>query len=307
MNDTTRGRGACIYMTILTALALINAVGAFFFVDVDAVFQTAVARPGPIEIGAWISILLNLVFLFWNSILVKGVRRTALAFILTASTAFLAEGLGVHYGYIFGHYHYTDLLRLQVWAVPIIVCLAWEPILYAAYCLTDFLIPSEVSRTSPWLLRILSYLVLAVIGGMATTAWDLMIDPFAVNRGWWVWEEGGAYMQAIANGVPLSNFFGWWKVAFVCHLIYRIVLATGPEPHRSPYLTVYGPMMLYLNLLIGGFSTSLLILKRPDVCMIGLMCMGVLFLIGLAKIILLRRGIEPSRGEIQLRESSGIN
>jgi len=309
VDDTKRGRGAFIYMTILTVIALINGIYSYFFVDVDAVYKTAIAKPGPIETAVWISILLNLVFLFWNSMLVKGVGRTVVAFILTVLTAFLAEGLGVHYGYVFGHYHYTELLGFQIWAVPIIVCLAWEPILYSAYCVTDFLIPSEVKKSSPFLHRALSYLMMAVIGGIATTAWDLMMDPFAVNRGWWVWEQGGHYVPYIANGVPISNFFGWWKVAFVCHLIYRMVLETGPKPRRSVYLTVYGPMMLYLNLLIGGFGTALVFLKRPDVCMIGLMSMGTFFLIGLSKIYLLPRGVEPSPGDGWLRETkaSGLD
>lgn len=289
MDDTNRGRGAFIYMAFVTGMTLIVAVGAYFFKGTDAVLQADIPRPGPIETGAWISILGNLVFLFWSSILVKGAGRTVLAFILTASIAFLAEGLGVHYGYVFGHYHYTDLLGFQIWAVPIIVCLAWEPILYAAYGITDVLVPARVKRSSPLAHKILTYLLLAAIGGMATTAWDLMIDPFAVNRGWWVWEEGGSYMPFIGGGVPLSNFFGWWKVAFVCHLVYRIILETGAQPRRSVYLTVYGPLMLYLNLLIVGFVNSRIILKHPDVFMIGLMCMGAFFLVGLAQAFLAPR------------------
>jgi len=304
MNDSTRGRGAFIFMTVLTAIMLVNGVYTYLFVDADAVYKTAVREVGPIELGAWVGITLNLVFLFWNAILIKGLARTLIAFVLTVFTAWLAEGLGVHYGYVFGHYHYTELLGYQIWAVPIIVCLAWEPILYAAYCITDFIVPSEMRKSSSFSHRVLSYLVMAVIGGIATTAWDLMMDPFAVNRGWWVWEQGGPYMQYIANGVPISNFFGWWKVAFVCHLIYRLVLETGPRPRRSLYLNVYGPMMLYLNLLLGALSSTLIFLKRPDIAMVGIMCMGTLFLLGFVKIFLLKRGVDHSPGDAWLMESS---
>ena len=304
MDNTKLGRGPFIYMTVLTVLTLVQVLYSYAFREMSTVYTSGAEHPGMIETSAWIGIVLNLVFLFWNSILAKGLGRTIVAFILTVFTAWLAEGLGVHYGYVFGHYHYTALLGYQIWAVPILVCLAWEPILYGAYCITDFLLPSEMRRSGSFVSRILPYLMMAVLGGIATTAWDLMIDPFAVDRGWWVWEEGGPYMKNIANGVPISNFFGWWKVAFVCHLIYRLVLETGPTPRRSLCLSVYGPMMLYLNLLIGGLSSSLIFLKRPDIAMIGIMCMGALFLIACAKVFLFKRGVDPSTGDTLLMESA---
>ena len=307
MNHGNLGRGAFYYMTGITVLNLLNVLLSFFFFhDLRQVYEAETGGgPGRLEITALVSICLNLVFLFWNSILAKGWGRTLAAFVLTVLTAWLAEGLGVHYGYVFGHYHYSGMLGFQVWAVPMIVCLAWEPILYSAYCLTDFLVPSEFGGSESFLRRMLPYLVMAAIGGIATTAWDLMIDPFAVRRGWWVWEYGGPYMRDIANGVPISNFFGWWKVAFVCHLIYRLVLETGPHPRRSLYLSVYGPMMLYLNLFIGAMVGALLMLERPDVGMIGVACMGTLLLLGGAKIFLLKQGVEPSPADPWLQGRSG--
>jgi len=286
MDDTNRGRGAFIYMSILTASLFIIFIIAYFFVDISGLVQGDKTKPGLMEAASFIWISCNLVFLFWNSSLVKGVKRTLLAFVITTLIAFVAEGLGVHYGLVFGHYHYTNLLGYSIWAIPIIVCLAWEPILYAAYCITEYLIPSVAKPTSPLQHRILSYVVLAFIGGIATTAWDLMVDPFAVHQGWWIWEQGGSYMSDIGGGVPFSNFFGWWKVAFLCHLVYQIILNTGPEPHRSKYITVYGPMMLYINLFLGAVANSLVILKRTDLFMIGLMCMGTLIFIMLARILL---------------------
>jgi uncharacterized membrane protein len=98
------------------------------------------------EAGAWIFISLLVLYCLWNSILAKGVWRTVTAGVVTLFICWLAEGLGVHYGYVFGHYHYTHLLGFQIWAVPILVCLAWEPILYSAFYVTDFLIPTELKR-----------------------------------------------------------------------------------------------------------------------------------------------------------------
>jgi len=294
--DSNLGRGAFTYMTVVTILSLINLLWSYFFIDVHAAFPAVPDQPGRMEGAALINILLNLGFLFWNSMLTKGWVRTLLAFTITVLIAFLAEGLGVHYGMVFGPYHYTGMLGVQIWAVPVIVCLAWEPILYSAYCVTDFLLPTGIRKSDSLLRRLVPYLLMAVVGGIATTAWDLMMDPFAVDRGWWVWHQGGPYMRDIENGVPISNFFGWFKVAFVCNLVYRVILDTAPAPRRSLYLSVYGPLMLYLNLLIGGLGAALLFLKRPDVMMIGVACMGAIFLMAFLKVCLLRLGVEVSPG-----------
>lgn len=304
MSDEKLGRGAFLYMTVITVLGVINVLYHYFFVDVEAVFQRTGEVPGPIEYSALITICLNLGFLFWNSSLAKGWGRTLVAFVVTVLIAFVAEGLGVHYGYVFGHYHYSGILGYQVWAVPVIVCLAWEPILYSAYCMTDFLIPSDFKKPGSFLGRVFPYLVMAAFGAIATTAWDLMIDPFAVDQGWWIWEAGGPYTPYIETGVPISNFFGWFKVAFVCHLVYRIVLETHPRPRKSLYLSVYGPLMLYLNLFVGGLSSVLLFLKRPEVAMIGMMSMGTLLVIAIGKIFLLRQGVAPSPGDGWLADRS---
>jgi len=295
-SDRNLGRGAFLYMTAVTLFSLINILWACFFLDVDSAFPKIPEQPGRLEAAALLSILLNLVFLFWNSVLTKGWGRTLLAFTITVLIAFFAEGLGVHYGMVFGPYHYTGILGVQIWAVPVIVCLAWEPILYSAYCVTDFLIPTEVRKSASWLQRVVPYLLMAVLGGIATTAWDLMIDPYAVDRGWWVWHHGGPYMPDIENGVPISNFFGWFKVAFVCNLVYRVILDSGPALRRSLYLSVYGPLMLYFHLLIGGMGAAFLFLKRPDVVMIGVFCMGSIFLVAFFKLCLLRAGVALSPG-----------
>lgn len=298
MDDAKRGRAPFYFVTMLTVIALISQTYTFFFAaNTDAAYT--MPGPGPIEAGAWIFIPLLLVYCFWNSILTKGWALTIGAGIVTLFICWLAEGLGVHYGYVFGHYHYTHLLGFQIWAVPILVCFAWEPILYSAYYLTDFLLPMGLKESHSLVHKVLLYLIAATIGGIVTTAWDLMIDPFMVKRGCWVWEEAGPYMQGIvANGVPLSNYFGWWKVAFVCHIIFRLTMDFGKTaPRRSPYLTVYGPMMLYFNLFIGQFTSVLIYLKRPDVAMIGLFSMGAFLFMGLAKIYLLKTGTEHSHAE----------
>jgi uncharacterized membrane protein len=305
MDDSKVGRVPFFVLIAFTVFVLISLIYTYLFVtDTDAAYK--MAGPGPLETGNWIALSFLLCWCLWNSVLIKGVWRTVAAAGITIFICWLAEGLGVHYGYVFGHYHYTDLLGVQIWAVPIVVCFAWEPILYSAYYLTDFLLPMKLKESSSLIHKVLASLIAATIGGMAVTAWDLMIDPYMVQRGCWVWEQGGAYMQGIvANGGPMSNYFGWWKVAFVCLIVFRLTMGGGKRPQkRSLYLTVYGPMLVYFVLFIGDFFSCFFYLKRPEVSMVGLLSMGLFLSMGLAKIYLLKTEAGHSAAEDLLRQKA---
>ena len=247
MTTDTTGKRSFVLITVLTTFlvlnifVLIDAANALFHIDLVKEFACK-GRFGFFEAQTLVMLLLLNIFVIWNSVLTKGWTRSLAAISLTMIVAFFAEVLGVTYGMIFGRYYYTEVLGFQVLRVPLLVALAWEPILYASFCLIEFLIPSEKEVSGPIWERLVPYILMATIGGIATTAWDLMLDPFAVDRGWWVWIDGGSYAPYLKNGVPVSNFFGWFKVAFVCQLIYRyFMVETGIQPKKTLHLSVYGP------------------------------------------------------------------
>lgn len=224
---------------------------------------------------------LLLVFTIWHSILTKGAFKSLIMFSVSFIIAFSAEALGVNFGLIFGNYHYTRALGAQFLGVPFLAALAWEPILYAAFTLTSMLAPFESSWTGGE--RLPAYLWLAGVGALATTAWDMMIDPIAVSQGWWVWKNGGAYLPYVASGVPISNFMGWIGVSFVIQLFYRFV-AGDDLVSPSPYLNIYGPLSLYASLFLTSFGVALTVLKRPEVALVGLLAMGPFLAIGLTNL-----------------------
>jgi uncharacterized membrane protein len=221
-----------------------------------------------------------LVYVIWHAILTKGWKRSLLMFGLSFVVAFSAEALGVNYGLVFGHYFYTPTLGVSLFGVPLLAALAWEPIVYAAFCLSDMLSARATSNTI--LSRHPTTLVwAAAIGALATTAWDLMIDPIAVSQGWWVWVGGGPYVPYVANGVPIQNFLGWLGVAFVINLIYRKIADGIDEPNRSATLTFYGPLTLYSSLFLTAFGVAITILQRPEVALVGVLAMGPFIIIAL--------------------------
>jgi putative membrane protein len=229
-------------------------------------------------------------------------------FLLSFLVAFTAEALGVNFGLVFGRYYYTQALGVQVFGVPILAALAWEPIVYAAFSITDILAPLLVDHTDSWLKRFPAYVWMAIVGALATTAWDMMIDPVAVSQRWWVWQDGGAYLPYLSNGVPIQNFIGWLGVAFVINLIYRLMADAIPSPRHSLNLSIYGPIMLYASLFLTSAGVTITILRRPEVALIGLLAMGPFIAIVLTNINIIQRGLSTLLGagwlEIEVKPES---
>ena len=224
-----------------------------------------------------------LVFVIIHSILTKGWRTTFLMLSVSFVIAFTAEALGVNFGWIFGNYYYTPKLGPQLFGVPFLAALAWEPILYASYMITEILVlPFSPNHSSSWLNRLISISSSAMIGAIATTAWDLMIDPIAVSQGWWIWSDGGEYIPYLQNGVPIQNYIGWLLVAFTIHFVFRLINYRGaPSSPSSAYLSIYGPVTLYSSLFITSFGVTLTVLNRPEIALVGIMAMGPFIILSL--------------------------
>ncbi|HEY9077752.1 MAG TPA: carotenoid biosynthesis protein [Anaerolineaceae bacterium] len=288
MGTLHTGRAAFYYLFALT-------VSAVAVISANHILQLGLPFSVHFLIG-YVGALL--IFVGWHAVLTKGWKRSGLMFLASFIIAFIAEALGVNFGWIFGNYHYTPILGIQVFGVPFLAALAWEPILYAAFCITDILAPNLEGKRLSWLRCIPVYLWLSTVGALATTAWDMMIDPIAVSQGWWVWHDGGAYMPYLANGVPVQNFIGWLGVSFTINLIYRFIL-NGRQPlQKTRFLGIHGPLTLYASLFLTSAGVSITVLQRNEVALVGAMAMAPFLAIAGSNLSLLRRGwnVMPGSG-----------
>ncbi len=273
MNVVDKGKTPFLYLFIVTAISVLLIV-----------LNVLLGMRIPFSVSFLLGYVgALLVFVIWHALLTKGWKRSLLMFGLSFIVAFTAEALGVNFGLVFGRYYYTPALGISIFGVPLLAALAWEPIVYAAFCLSDLLANRVVERTRatpghP------SILWIAAIGALATTAWDMMIDPIAVSQGWWVWVGGGPYVPYVANGVPVSNFLGWLLVAFVINIIYRLLADGNPTPVRSSALTLYGPLTLYSSLFLTAFGVTITVLQRAEIALIGLLAMGPFLVITLTNL-----------------------
>jgi uncharacterized membrane protein len=142
----------------------------------------------------------------------EGWRNALRLLALVFGISLLFESVGVVTGWIYGPYHYTDMLGPRfLGLVPYLIPITWFMMSYLSFVIADWLVPS-------WKGRWRRLLVVAAVGGLIITAWDLVMDPVMVAGGHWVWDTQGAYF-----GIPLQNYWGWWLTAFTIFILYQLV------------------------------------------------------------------------------------
>ncbi|MBX3001713.1 MAG: carotenoid biosynthesis protein [Caldilineaceae bacterium] len=144
-----------------------------------------------------------------------GATATLRAAVIVAILSWGMEALGSSTGFPFGSYDYTDRLQPHLFHVPLLIPLAWLMMLAPSWAIAD----SLAGRRSG--------LLFALVSGLATTAWDLFLDPQMVAWNLWVWAHPGGYF-----GIPWVNYAGWIFTGALITLVVR--------PRRLPIL----PMLL---------------------------------------------------------------
>jgi putative membrane protein len=178
-----------------------------------------------------------------------GWKQTGLLLLLTFAVSLLFECVGVATGWVYGPYHYTDKLGYKfLGLVPLLIPVAWFMMTYPSYVIARSIVPT-IKRV--WLWRLL----VAAVGGLVMTAWDLAMDPMMVAGGHWVWEQPGGYF-----GIPLQNYWGWWLTIFVTFWLFLTIVRVRPGSwvmsdlfDRLPVwsYTITGLSSIFTNFIFG--------------------------------------------------------
>lgn len=132
--------------------------------------------------------------------------------ILAFSIGFGSEVMGVHTGFPFGNYAYGPVLGLQLLEVPLLIGINWLLLVY----MTGELLHG----------RIRNDLLASALGAIFMVGIDFLIEPVAITLDFWTWEN---------DIIPISNYLGWFGIAFIIHIIYR-KLAFEKENKISSFL-----------------------------------------------------------------------
>src|SRR5262249_50320995 len=134
------------------------------------------------------------------------------------------ENVGVSTGFPFGHYYFTDLMGPKLFAVPILLGLAYVGMAYVSWTLGRLILGDLKSPLVGW-----HAFTLPLIASCIMVSWDLSQAPvWARILRAWVFPRGGAYF-----GVPISNFAGWYLTVYVLYQLFALYLSRRP-PHSRP-------------------------------------------------------------------------
>ena len=226
----------------------------------------------------------------------RGARRSAFMLVTSFAVALTMEYLGSTYGWLFGHYDYTDRLGPRLLGkVPAIIPIAWFMMLYPAWVTADLLVAQYATRRNAAQCDAprprMPHLVLRiVIAALAMTAWDLSLDPRMVADGNWVWQEDGAYF-----GIPLSNYFGWFVTSALIYCLWQPIARDDftfiPRPLISQFSILnsqFLPVWAYVVTWLGESMANAIFWGGPAVAAAVFVGMGLFG--GPALLIMLRAG-----------------
>ncbi|MDQ1748385.1 MAG: hypothetical protein QOD07_2648 [Frankiaceae bacterium] len=168
---------------------------------------------------------------------------------------FAVEVLGVHTGVPFGSYRYDGGLGPEVFAVPVVIGLAWVMMAHPCVVVAERVATGTVGR------------VMAATAGLA--GWDVFLDPQMVDARHWHWSDPSPHLPGVAR-VPLSNLGGWLLVATVFSAV--LVAASRRRPDRYGE----GPLVvLWVWVWLSSALAALVFFGHPAVAAWGFAAMGV--------------------------------
>ncbi|MEW4372114.1 carotenoid biosynthesis protein [Paenibacillus kandeliae] len=168
---------------------------------------------------------------------VSGEKNISMRHLLSAAAlmwlgGMALEWMGVHTGWPFGQYAYSDTLGSLIWGVPWTLGFAWIAVV------TGGILLSSVPGLRGWMGK----LIRACLVGVWIIILDLVLDPVAHARGFWHWGGSGGFY-----GVPWSNFVAWFVVGGVLSL--SIPLLTLSRRIRRQAVWLYQAILFMFGLL----------------------------------------------------------
>jgi putative membrane protein len=127
-------------------------------------------------------------------------NKSFIKFCLSVFTVgMLVEIVGVKTGLPFGHYYYSDVLKIQLLSVPIIIGINWVVLTYSTAIIAQKVFQNKVARL--------------ITGAGLMVGLDIILEHFAVKHNLWIWEN--------SHYPEITNFIGWFVIALLTHFLYQ--------------------------------------------------------------------------------------
>jgi putative membrane protein len=126
--------------------------------------------------------------------LAGSMKKKDAGFVATFLSCYLigvaAEWIGVHTGYLFGNYSYGSVLGPKLDAIPLLIGINWYLLAISSHWLVSKFKQSIAASV---------FLAAGLMTGI-----DVLIEPVAVDLGFWSWQGGD---------IPWTNYLCWFVVS----------------------------------------------------------------------------------------------
>lgn len=237
-------------------MAMLFALGGILYV-IPNIGTIIADNPGAADIYNWgmnyggaTHMILGAIAVFAMGVLIVGLRRTTMFFVLAYLISASSELVGTSTGWPFGNYSYTDYLGFRlVDHVPFTIPLSWFYMGMTSYFLARLIVWMVGHRLSSTGREVATIL----IGGYLVVVWDLVLDPAMAHDDlvvrFWEWNVDGAYF-----GMPVQNYVGWLFTAVLFMALGRLSWNGGIVPSRIPVML---PVLLYGSNIVFASALSL--------------------------------------------------
>jgi putative membrane protein len=147
-----------------------------------------------------VNLLIMFFLLIWNEFELNVVFIKA--FLFAFLSGLISEIIGVNTGSLFGNYHYGEVFGEKLMGVPYLIGLNWFCIVYAAF---------QVVVMSKWVKRLNTVGIAVLTAGLATL-FDWIMEPVAIDLGFWKWHTAE---------IPILNYACWFGISFIVALFFH--------------------------------------------------------------------------------------
>jgi putative membrane protein len=166
----------------------------------------------------------------------------------------ISENIGVRTGSPFGRYEFTPLMGPKLFAVPILLGIAYIGMAYLSWVLARIVV-GAIHRTS----AVCDVVLVPALAAVIMVSWDVSQEPvWSTVLRLWIWRDGGLYF-----GVPLSNFFGWYITVFVIFQLFALTLRYSSLRERRLPPHYWHQAVLFYAMSAAGNLVLLLPSERP--------------------------------------------
>jgi putative membrane protein len=180
-----------------------------------------------------VNLFLMLLLLILNEqpINLRFVQASLMAVVVGMAT----EMIGVNTGLLFGNYSYGEVFGRKLFGVPVLIGINWFCIVY-----TSHVVARKFNGN-----KIKGRIAVALLAAAIATSFDWVMEPVAMQLGFWNWNDGQ---------IPIFNYASWFVISFVVSVAFGYLKIEANNKFAPYFLMIQGLFFLFLRLTLGGQS-----------------------------------------------------